>query len=355
MYMVDQEQLRALDSTIEDVYLGHMGKELSFQPIDPVSLLMSTSGTEGGDYYVDTAEAIRNSFNAHRQRMEEMDLDFQPALSASYLVNMLTEVNLPHYTETIGKAAGDDGIFRTWLNEWTAEEHPHEVIMRDYALMSGLMGNPDAVIPHVRYAQGAASQHRAGTEITIRSLSQGFAYLTLQEDATYEAHNVEGDLLDPFGRTIHRRIAGNESKHHRVYGKLAKKMLDLYPEETVVAIRDVYRDFDMPGEMGIPNFRKLSLIIAKSGIFGPQTILDMQKKHVEKIYDLENQDFSSDEAKIAQAELIEGLDIWKLKTEKISAHQDKAIEKAKKSGKVLPFVIGKTVAVEDKTLVPKAA
>jgi hypothetical protein len=224
--------------------------------------------------------------------------------------------------------------------------------MRDYALMSGMMGNADSIIPNQEYAKGTVSQHRHGTEISITSLARGFAYLTLQEHATYYAHMQEGNLLDPIGRNVHLKIAGNEIKHHRVYGKLAAKMLELYPDETMIGIRDVYDDFDMPGQIGIPEFKRRSFIIAMAGVFGPNSIIEMQTSHVDKTYGIEGVEVHTDEAKKAKDELLNGIGTWKEKALKIDEHQDKQIEKAKKSGKPAPFILGKTVDVVDKQLVP---
>ncbi|MDQ1509387.1 MAG: acyl-[acyl-carrier-protein] desaturase, partial [Actinomycetota bacterium] len=48
----------------------------------------------------------------------EVDLD--PAVRSSLLVNLLTEDNLPYYTSTITGLYGNDGPWGVWVRRWTA-------------------------------------------------------------------------------------------------------------------------------------------------------------------------------------------------------------------------------------------
>ena len=60
----------------------------------------------------------------------EVDLD--PAVRSSLLVNLLTEDNLPHYFETIDGMFGHAGTWGEWTRRWTAEEGRHSIVIRDY-------------------------------------------------------------------------------------------------------------------------------------------------------------------------------------------------------------------------------
>lgn len=348
--MIDAVQIRAIEPDIEKAYETHM--KGNFKPINPYALLQQASDTTGGDYILDTAHAIRDSHSENLKKLDELGLDYAGPLSASYITNMLTEINLPAYTKTIDALGQISEIMNIWNSEWTAEEHPHEVSMRDYALFSGIMGEDGvATLSQLDYAIGGTQQLRSGTEITIDSLAKGFAYLSLQEDATFIAHNNENVLLDSMGSRVHKVIAGNETKHHRFYARMVKAMLNNYPDETVVAIRDVYHNFVMPGEIGIPNFAEMSKIIAISGLFGAKEIKYMQEKHIAKIYDLQSVQVISDEAKAAKEELLSGDPNIDKKIKSINWLQDKKIAAAKKTEGLTPFIIGKTVIFKNRELV----
>ncbi len=353
--------LKELEPTISASYEAHMHPTptRSPQPIPPVDTLarmaqrsvdrdLQTAGETDPLIY---GPSLRLSLERHLSNLEqEKGLNPRPVLAVAFLVNLLTEDNLPYYSIENDKIASLLEIFSAWLREWIAEEDGHGVIMRDYALLTALIGDSPGLISNAEYQQGRISQLRSGMGIRLKTLAQAGAYLTTQELATYYAHLNLGYLLDKPGKSMMRRISGQEYNHYEFYSSLVKGLLELDPDNTMLAIRDQFRDFQMPGAVGIPNFKDLSKEIAIAGIFDPATIA-LIKSRLTKEWALEDRKFSSDEAKQAQTDVIDpnsrqnriALRLARM----IASERDKAVEEARKSAKILPFILGHTAEVTE--------
>ncbi len=353
--------LKELEPTILASYEAHMHPTptRSPQPIPAVATLarMAHSSvdrdiqTAGETDLLIYGPALRISLERHLSDLEqEKGLNPRSVLAAAFLVNLLTEDNLPYYSMENDKIASLLEIFAAWLREWIAEEDGHGVIMRDYALLTALIGDSPGLITHTEYQQGRVSQLRSGMGIRLTTLAQAGAYLTTQELATYYAHLNLGYLLDKPGKSMMRRISGQEYNHYEFYSSLVKGLLELDPDRTMIAIRDQFRDFQMPGAIGIPNFKDLSKEIAIAGIFDPATIT-LIKSRLIKEWDLEDRKFYSDDAKQAQVDVIDpnsrqnrlALRLSRL----VLAARDKAVEEARSNAKILPFILGHTAEITE--------
>jgi hypothetical protein len=281
--------LAEIDDTIAGAYEAHMrtpqGRR---EPLYPPTVLARAAGTRtaGGDADRDPltyGPVLRAGLQDHLAGFgEEYGVDVRPVLAATFVVNLLTEDNLPHYTHKNMEVAGDSEALATWVDEWTAEEDAHGVLMRDYALLSGLIADGGA-IDHATYFAGRTSQLRHGTEVDPPSTFHAFAYLTLQEYLTKEAHNSLSWLLDRCGRTVLRPVAGDEHNHYEFYLALSAASLAVDPDATLVGMRDVYSGFEMPGRAGIPGFADLAAVIGVSGMFDAATVADSMRLIADKL------------------------------------------------------------------------
>ncbi len=342
------EQFQEVNPQIEAVLAAHEARSNS--PIDPLKALAEAAKMPDSRDILEIGPVVRESYEQRLKVLEETGLDIRPVLAASYLVNLLTEDNLPHYTKTIDQVARHSEPLSAFLNRWTAEEDSHGVMLRDYGLMTGLIAaKKGAIVDYQQYQDGRVSQLIAGTEITIQSLAQGFAYTALQEDATNAAHRVEAGFFDPIGRRITNRIAGDESNHHRAYSSMAATMLDAFPDETVVAIRDQFHNFSMPGQIGIPGFKELATTIAVAGLFDEATIVRLQNKQLgPKYWNIENRQFSTDEAKIAQEELLIGDPKSEKRIRILEKIRDKSLANASRNpDSRKPFILGRTISTDE--------
>jgi len=189
------------------------------------------------------------------------------AVQSALVVNLLTEDNLPYYTQSIGARVGLDGVWGAWTRRWTAEEDRHSTVIRDYLCVTRLVD--------LRALERARMAHLShGYEAThAPSVLDLFVYLSLQELATRIAHRNTGALLgDPAGTDVMARVAFDENLHFLFYRDLVSHALERFPAETVAAIERQVRTFEMPGT-GMPGFAVHARRIAAAGIYDVPTHL----------------------------------------------------------------------------------
>lgn len=344
--MIDVGQLREIEPHIEAAHAKHTASSKS--PYDPIRELYVAGGSDGS--LVETIAHIHAVSSAHFERLDTLGVEYRPVLAASFMVNLLTEDNLPHYTKTIDRVAQQSEIFSSWLNRWTNEEQKHSILLRDYAIYSGIIGLEDAIIPHDMYHEGVVSQLEHGTEISIQSLASGFAYLSFQEGLTKVAHRNEKALLDSTGRRVVTRVAADEAGHESFYAYLQSIMFQLYPDETLIATAQVRRSFTMPGKIGIPKFEELATRMAIAGLFMPATVQQVQNEHLHgESWNIASLQPTNPEAEKAQAYLLSENKVLIRLQQSFEKKQDAAIQLAKENGTLLPFILGKTVDVDEHT------
>jgi acyl-[acyl-carrier-protein] desaturase len=200
------------------------------------------------------------------QQWTEADTDLggnniTDAVRSSLLVNLLTEDNLPYYFRSIESTFGADGAWGNWARRWTAEEGRHSMVIYNYLMVTQAID--PVVLERARMIQ-------VGTGVTPRpeDVLHTNAYLAMQELATRVAHRNTGKMLgDGAGYDVMMRVAADENRHHLFYRDLLKAAFQLAPSQTLIAVSDVARTFDMPG-IGIPDFEKHTGKIALAGIYG---------------------------------------------------------------------------------------
>lgn len=194
---------------------------------------------------------------------EEWDAAQNPlseGVASALFVNLLTEDNLPYYFNALNEAFCNDGAWGEWARRWTAEEHRHSIVLRDYLTVTRL-------IDPVALERARMHQVSSGIVPEPTSPEDTVSYVTLQELATRVAHRNTGKLIgDPQGFAIMARVAADENLHHLFYRDLTKAALERDPNTTMEAIDRQVRGFTMPGT-GIQGFNAHSLAIAKAGIY----------------------------------------------------------------------------------------
>jgi acyl-[acyl-carrier-protein] desaturase len=190
---------------------------------------------------------------------EQYPLD--EAVRSAIYVNLLTEDNLPYYTNTIISHAPEGHPLRDWTMQWTSEEWRHSAVIRDWALAT-------RAIDPIYLEDGRRVQMSKGEVPQPDSLAELMVYTSLQELATQVAHRNTGKMLDKElnGRKIMAMVAGDEGLHHEFYSGLATKAFEIDPSTMVIAALKELKGFKMPGT-GIPDFDRHSKIIEKAGIY----------------------------------------------------------------------------------------
>ncbi|MVU80570.1 acyl-ACP desaturase [Nocardia sp. ET3-3] len=200
---------------------------------------------------------------------------------AAMVTNLLTEDNLPSYHREIAENFSSDGAWGTWVGRWTAEENRHGIVLRDYLVVTrGVdpVALEQARMTHMTHGFSAMNiaRDKVGplTDIADVGLLHSLAYVTFQELATRVSHRNTGrSCNDPLADRMLARIAADENLHMIFYRNLCAAALDLAPDQTLAAITLMLKNFQMPG-VGMPNWRRNAVLMAKHGIYDLRQHLD---------------------------------------------------------------------------------
>ncbi len=218
---------------------------------------------------------------------------------SSIYVNLLTEDNLPYYTDAILRHAPLDHPFRDWTYQWTMEEARHSMVMRDWVHVSRCL-DPTVLEDgrRVQMAKGEAPRPATFADLIV--------YVALQERATQIAHRNTGAKLpkdDKMGRTVLGLIAGDETKHYLFYRDLTRAAFAIDPSTLMIALTRQVSTFAMPGT-GIPSFTRHAVRIAREGIYGLGQFLSDVLTPVLGLLDVEHVEGLNREAEAAREELV---------------------------------------------------
>ena len=242
---------------------------------------------------------------------EPTDYVLSDGVRSAIYTNLLTEDNLPYYTESIMAHAPKDHPLNAWTRQWTMEENRHSMVMRDWVHISRCI-NPTSL------EEGRVVQMSTGMVPRFENLGDLIAYVAMQERATQIAHRNTGAKLpkeDKQGRNLLALIAGDETKHYMFYRDLTKAAFDLDPSTMMEAVNRQVEHFAMPG-VGIPNFTKHAVRIAKEGIYGVQQFLQDVVTPVLELWDVEHLEGLSAEAEKARVALFEMIEKLKVAVER---------------------------------------
>jgi len=184
-----------------------------------------------------------------------------PAVRSALVVNLLTEDNLPYYTQSIAAVTGSDGAWGTWLRRWTAEEGRHSIAIRDWMCVTRQVD-----LIELEQARMAQVSHGFALAEGV-GVADLLAYVALQELATRISHRNTGALIeDSSGKDVMARVATDENHHFLFYRDLVTAALHKQPSIMMPAIERQVRTFEMPGT-GMPSFKEHAHRIADAGIY----------------------------------------------------------------------------------------
>jgi len=242
----------------------------------------------------------------------EQDSGVSDVARSALIVNLLTEDNLPSYHHEIALIFGRDDAWGEWVHRWTAEEGRHAMAMRDYMLVKRLV-DPVAL---ERFRMTHMSQ---GYELAHSGeLMSSLAYVSFQELATRVSHRNTGKFTnDPMCENLLTRIAADENLHMIFYRNLMDAALKIAPDQAMIAILDVVRNFQMPGA-NLPGFQRKAVEMAVAGIYDLRSHKDEVVAPVLrfwKVFELEGLSAEGEAARTELAELMESLEKQALRFE----------------------------------------
>ena len=162
-------------------------------------------------------------------------------------------------------------------------------------------------LERARMTHMAAGFESANHDDLLRSL----AYVSFQELATRISHRNTGKITrDPIADQLLARIALDENLHMLFYRNLLGAALAASPNQTMRAITEVVKSFEMPGS-SIEDFTRKSVQIALSGIYDLRIHRDDVLGPVLRqwgVFELEGLDEEGEEARNELATFLDGLD-----------------------------------------------
>ena len=266
------------------------------------------------------------------------NIDIEPIVKATLLVDAATEENLPWYTARIDRGFES---WQEWNGRWTAEEKSHgEIMVRDIEAR-GILNMSTEWLP-VREQNMATGIHPL-----ITSLADGVAYVATQELLTKLAHFQSSRIMDARGAKTLRAIGADEGRHYQFYMSALKALSLIDPDAALSAMRRQHQgdNFAMPGQKGIPDYEKYARIIALSGIFDSLTILEAQKQTIDEAGLIKTAP-TTDQGKSDQ-EWAYGIasredPIWARKERLMTILRERAAKQAD-PGALRPFILGYSV------------
>jgi len=290
-HQIDQtELLRELEQVVESELNRHLGAAKEWFPHQyvPWSDGRNYEGLMDGDEWSPDDAAIPE------------------VARTALIVNLLTEDNLPSYHHEIAVLFGRDNAWGEWVHRWTAEEGRHGIAMRDYMLVKRMVDPVE--LERFRMTHMSEGYESSHPQDALRSL----AYVSFQELATRVSHRNTGRFTnDPMCEKLLARIAADENLHMVFYRNLLKAALEIAPDQSMAAILDVVRDFEMPGA-GIPGFQRKAVTMAVEGIY------DQRQHHDEvvtpvlrywNVFEMEGLSGEGEKARADLAAFMEDLDV----------------------------------------------
>ncbi|MCX4763960.1 acyl-ACP desaturase [Streptomyces sp. NBC_01275] len=241
----DIRLLHTLEDAVAEELNRHLGTAQSWMPHEyvPWDQGRNFNGVLDGE-----------EWSAHQSKISE-------AARLSLVINLLTEDNLPSYHHSRAELFGLQGAWGEWLHRWTAEEGRHSIAIRDYLLTSRSVDPVE--LEELRMTQ-LSKGHEADASASIL---HSMVYLTVQELATRMAHRNTGSASgDPICDQMMARIAKDENLHMLFYRNLLGSALEVAPDRTMVAFKDIVTQFRMPGH-SIPGFQRAARLVAVEGIY----------------------------------------------------------------------------------------
>ena len=240
------------------------------------------------------------------------DSEISDVARSALIVNLLTEDNLPSYHYEIALIFGRDDAWGEWVHRWTAEEGRHAIAMRDYMLVKRMV-DPVALerfrMKHM--SEGYVSAHSG-------ELMSSLAYVSFQELATRVSHRNTGKFTnDPMCENLLTRIAADENLHMIFYRNLMDAALKIAPDQAMIAVLDVVKNFEMPGA-NLPGFQRKAVEMAVAGIYDLRSHKDEVVAPVLRfwgVFELEGLSAEGEAARTELAEFMEGLEKQALRFE----------------------------------------
>ena len=178
---------------------------------------------------------------------------------------LITKDNIAGYHREIVEHFILEWKWGRWLGRWTAEEHLHAIVLRNYLVVTRNFdptANEDVRVEHVMKG------YRADQLSQIETLV--FMALFERAHAVY-CRRLAERIDDPVLKSLMERIAADEERHEVFFANLVRWCLQYDEAETVAAVARRAAELQVIGA-DIDAYQDKVRAVADAGVFGPDQL-----------------------------------------------------------------------------------
>jgi acyl-[acyl-carrier-protein] desaturase len=152
-----------------------------------------------------------------------------------------------------------------WIGRWTAEEHIHAVVLRNYLVVTRNFdpsANEDVRVEQVMKGYRADQLSQIETLVFMALFERAHGVFCRQ---------LAEQIEEPALRSLVERIALDEERHELFFTNLVRYCLELDDEETLRAVAAQAASLQVPGA-DIVAYADKRASVAEAGIFGPDQL-----------------------------------------------------------------------------------
>ncbi|MEV0766365.1 acyl-ACP desaturase [Nocardia sp. NPDC050435] len=176
-------------------------------------------------------------------------------------VSVLIADNLPSYHREIGKYLRIGPWWR-WVGRWTAEENRHEIMLRNYLMVTRAVDPIE--LERLRMAHMTNGFRRPALH-----LLDVLANCAFEEAASAVRHrNIAALQENPMVTAMAERIAVDDELQAAFFAHLVGAAFEHAPDQAMRAIADRVAGFAVPS-VALPDGRSSDEVLAEAGIYDP--------------------------------------------------------------------------------------
>lgn len=178
---------------------------------------------------------------------------------------LITKDNLAGYHRELVEHFILEWKWGRWLGRWTAEEHLHAVVLRNYLVVTRNFdptANEDVRVAHVMKGYRADSFTQIETLVFMAFFERAHAVF---------CRRLADQIDEPVLKSMIEKIALDEERHELFFSNLVRWCLDHDDDETVRAIAARAAELAVPGA-DIDAYADKLDVVAQAGIFGPEQL-----------------------------------------------------------------------------------
>ncbi|MFI7668145.1 acyl-ACP desaturase [Nocardia sp. NPDC049526] len=174
-------------------------------------------------------------------------------------VSVLVADNLPSYHREVGKYLRTGSWWR-WVGRWTAEENRHEIMIRNYLMVT-------RSVDPVQLERLRMDHMTKGFRRPALHLLDVLATCAFEEAAAAIRHRNTAALGEnKMVTAIAERIAIDDELQSIFFADLISAAFDVAPDQTMRAIADSVARFEVPS-VALPDGRSSDDVLAEAGIY----------------------------------------------------------------------------------------